>query len=137
MHKIKSQAKLQVFIITNIKAWFLHMLLMQTKQTIFLLLTQCFHHHKKRMIYLIGNMCWVVAQYIHIIQNLSYNRVQKVFMTCVSWTLTPRPTRKRTQKSASTRRNGGKRRCIWRLASSSISTSPPLSPRWTSWWGWR
>ena len=31
----------------------------------------------------------------------------------------------------------GKRRCIWRLASSSVGTSPPLSPRWTGCWGWR
>ena len=34
-------------------------------------------------------------------------------------------------KSFSTRRNRGIRRFIWRLASSSIGTSPLFSPRWT------
>ena len=71
------------------------------------------------------------------LSGTSGNRGQTVFTTYVSWTLTSRRTGQRTQRSASTRRNGGEIRCIWRISSSSVGTSPPLLPRWTGFWGWR
>ena len=45
--------------------------------------------------------------------------------------------KKKRRRSASMRLKRERRRCIWRLASSNIDTSPPLSPRWTGCWGWR
>ena len=41
------------------------------------------------------------------------------------------------RRSASTRLKMGRRTCIWRFASSNVDTSPPFSPRWTGFCGWK